>query len=1129
MSLRKKSSPQKIEPSFRPVTMARNRTIKLPKRFKRPRVIMKSKTLKVKRPSRVRVTSQGHIPASSIPATKRSFKRPKRIVIRATATRPRVLIDQASLVPSAVSEVKTSAPEAKAEETLQFPAQTLNVRLEKLLGRLEDLMTRKGEPFRARAYHKAAESVMSYPRDITDVNQLKGLPGIGKTILAKFNEFVETGTLRVLERAKGNPAYLFAKIYGIGPKKAKELVEKNGITTLAQLEARKDEVLNRVQKLGLKYFEDIEKRIPRAEIDQYQAALAGVMQELGRPSAEFKIVGSYRRGAATSGDIDVIVTDRQNDKASFAAFIDALIKKGLLVEILSRGKTKSLTIGQLPGGTPRRLDFMYSTPEEYAFAILYFTGSKAFNVTMRQRAIDMGYTMNEHALYKLQGKKKGAPLDVFFPTERSIFEFLGMVYKTPEQRVDGRAVVLAEGQLPGHDVGVVAPASKAPKNVKVRRKKVPSSKKVVADEEVVVVETKVPAKVVTKCLPKRKLRALLVRLNKEGISVLNSQSEATLAAMILYANDVYYNKKPVVSDSVYDILREFMERNYPGNPVLEEIGAPPSKAKVALPYFMGSMKKIKPDTRALAKWVAKYKGPYVISGKLDGISVLYTTEGGTPRLFTRGGATEGLDISHMIPYLEFPDEPDITIRGELIMKKAVFEEKYKGTYKSMRNMVGGLANAKKREPAKWRDLDAVCYEVIKPSLKPSEQMAWLESHGVITVIHHGEKKVSNELLSTVLVDWRENYAYEIDGIIVVDDKIYPRGRKNPDHAFAFKMVLSDQVMEAKVVDVLWTVSKDGYLNPRVQIEPVDIRGATIEFATGHNAKFIVDNKIGVGAVIRMLRSGDVIPKVEAVITPAAAPKMPDIPWKWNATHVDAILKGAEASTAVRDKNIEYFFKTIDVDGLGPGNVAKIIDAGFDSVPKILAMNKADLLTVKGFKAKTADRILSGMRRTIAKVPLPILVKATNIFGRGVGKSKMTALLRTHPDILTSPLSTEEKVQLVVNTEGFSKKSATPFVQTIPLFLEFIQETGLQHKLQQSSAKIDDSHPLFGKRIVMTGFRDKALQERLEELGVKLTGSVSKRVFVVLVAELDSDSGKAEEARQLGVPLMTPGAFESKYL
>ena len=135
---------------------------------------------------------------------------------------------------------------------------------------------------------------MSYPKDITDVNELKGLPGIGKTILAKFNEFVETGTLRVLERAKGNPAYLFAKIYGIGPKKAKELVEKNGITTIAQLEARQDEVLNRVQKLGIKYFEAIEQRIPRAEIDQYQLALTEVMDKLGRPNAQFKIVGSYR-------------------------------------------------------------------------------------------------------------------------------------------------------------------------------------------------------------------------------------------------------------------------------------------------------------------------------------------------------------------------------------------------------------------------------------------------------------------------------------------------------------------------------------------------------------------------------------------------------------------------------------------------------------------------------------------------------------------------------------------------------------------------------------------------------------------------------------------------------------------
>ena len=92
------------------------------------------------------------------------------------------------------------------------------------------------------------------------------------------------------------------------------------------------------------------------------------------------------------------------------------------------------------------------------------------------------------------------------------------------------------------------------------------------------------------------------------------------------------------------------------------------------------------------------------------------------------------------------------------------------------------------------------------------------------------------------MDWRTNYEYEIDGIIVSDDNVHPRVEGNPDHSFAFKMVMSDQVTEAKVVDVLWKPSKDGYLKPRVRIEPVHIGGVKIEYATGFNGNFVETNK-----------------------------------------------------------------------------------------------------------------------------------------------------------------------------------------------------------------------------------------------------------------------------------------------
>ena len=239
-------------------------------------------------------------------------------------------------MPKKIRIKKTATPKPKG----------LNKSLLGILGELEELMKLKGEPFRARAYHNAAETIMLYQQPITDIKQLKGLPGIGKTIMEKFNEYITTGKLKTLERAKGDPVYLFPKIYGIGPKKAKQLVAE-GISTLDELRERQNELLNTNQKLGLKYFEDIEKRIPRAEINEYSDILADVFSKLKHTGSRFEIVGSYRRGAMDSGDIDIIITNDQNDSSIFNKFIKALQDRGIIVEILTKGKTKSMAIGKL--------------------------------------------------------------------------------------------------------------------------------------------------------------------------------------------------------------------------------------------------------------------------------------------------------------------------------------------------------------------------------------------------------------------------------------------------------------------------------------------------------------------------------------------------------------------------------------------------------------------------------------------------------------------------------------------------------------------------------------------------------------------------------------------------------------
>ena len=166
------------------------------------------------------------------------------------------------------------------------------------------------------------------------------------------------------------------------------------------------------------------------------------------------------------------------------------------------------------------------------------------------------------------------------------------------------------------------------------------------------------------------------------------------------------------------------------------------------------------------------------------------------------------------------------------------------------------------------------------------------------------------------------------------------------------MVISDQIAEAKVVDVVWSPSKSGYLKPRVRIEPIKLGGVTIEYATGFNGKFIQDNKIGIGAIIQIIRSGDVIPYIKSITAPAEVTKMPTDKYHWTDTNVDIVIDNVDVNETVQLKNITDFFKGLEVDGIGIGNVKKIMKAGYTSVPAILKMTKEDFQKVEGFKTKT---------------------------------------------------------------------------------------------------------------------------------------------------------------------------------
>ena len=627
----------------------------------------------------------------------------------------------------------------------------------------------------------------------------------------------------------------------------------------------------------------------------------------------------------------------------------------------------------------------------------------------------------------------------------------------------------------------------------------------------------------------------------QGYSFLEKQSKKSIEELIKLCKDTYYNDSiSLITDNEYDILEDFYKTKWNEEVDIGAAAAKETKNKAALPFEMASMNKIKPDSNALAQWTKKWTGPYVLSCKLDGVSGLYTCDDkGEHHLYTRGDGHIGQNISHLINPLDLPSLPrGAAIRGEFIIPKGVFAEKYKDAFANARNMVSGMINRKGVDP-KIKDLRFVTYETVYPAMPPSEQLMFSKQHGLEVVKYLTIDKLSNEYLSSLLIEWRQDYEYEIDGVIVASDHIYPRINGNPDHAFAFKMVLSDQVAEAKVIDVIWTPSKDGYLKPRVRIEPIQLAGIRIEYATGFNGKFIQDNKIGLGALITMVRSGDVIPYIKSVTVPADHPQMPSVPYKWTDTLVDIVLENAATDSTVLEKNITNFFVTLEVDGLSSGNIKRMMTAGLRSIPAILKSNKEDFEKVEGFKIKMVEKIYNGIQDKIKKATLLDIMVASGKLGRGLGKRKVAPILEKYPDILVRPgLTPREKIDMIKEVDGIGENSAKEFIENIPHVLEFLKECGLEYKLQEMNDSIGPTSkedirepidsPFYKKKVIMTKTRDKDIIDFIQKNGGILEENIKKDTFLLVVKSYEDTSSKTEYAKKHGIPILSVEDFKTKY-
>ena len=620
-----------------------------------------------------------------------------------------------------------------------------------------------------------------------------------------------------------------------------------------------------------------------------------------------------------------------------------------------------------------------------------------------------------------------------------------------------------------------------------------------------------------------------------GIKFLDYLTEKDIETMLKKSNDAFFNNVSIITDNEYDIIKEFMQNKFPNNKTIKQIGAKVNGKKVKLPYFMPSMDKIKPQTNALDKWKMKFKGQYIITPKLDGVSGLYSTENGTSKLYTRGNGEYGQDISYIIPYMSLPSEPDLTIRGEFIIKKTLFHTKYAENFSNPRNFVSGVINSKEADVEKLTDIDFVPYEIINPVMKPFDQVYKLDKLFPTTSIpYYYLPDINNTLLSKNLVYFRNELCWECDGIIITNNDIYPRSNKNPIHSFAFKMILEDQIAEAKVVNVLWSASKDGYLKPKIQIEPIELCGVTITYATAFNAGFVLNNKLGVGAIVKIIRSGDVIPYIMETTVPAEHVLLPNIEESQMEWINNIELRLINNNDEVRLKNIVYFFTTLGIEGLSKGNVIKIINHGYNDVSKIIKMTVDNFLEIDGFKHKMANKLYNSIKDTLENVELPLLMQASNIFGHGFAEKKFKIILTEKPDILTCKETNQDKISIIENMSGMAEKTAIKFVENIESFIKFIHEIDLQDKLKYTTGNSEESshlqnHELYKKNIVFTGCRPTQVINTLESnFKVNIQNTVNKNTDILVCKSIHDTSSKMKNAQSHNVTIMSIEQFVNKF-
>ena len=651
---------------------------------------------------------------------------------------------------------------------------------------------------------------------------------------------------------------------------------------------------------------------------------------------------------------------------------------------------------------------------------------------------------------------------------------------------------------------------------------------------------------------------------------MNKRMNELVALLNRYATEYYTSDNPSVSDSEYDCLyRELVELEtaYPdqvladspthrvGGKVLDGF----EKYSHQYPLYSLQDAFSREELEAFDARVRKEVAhpTYICELKIDGLSISLTYEKGILLAgATRGDGSVGENITENLKRvkdipLTLPEELDITVRGECYMPRASFDqvnqarqENGEPEFANPRNAAAGTLRQLDTAVVAKRNLATFLYQEASPSTRDSQErvLKHLEQLGFVV----NPKRILAENIDEIwdfiqeVGQERDNLPYDIDGVVIKVNDLASQEElgftvKAPKWAVAYKFPAEEK--EAQLLSVDWTVGRTGVVTPTANLTPVQLAGTTVSRATLHNVDYIAEKDIRKDDTVIVYKAGDIIPAVLRVVeSKRISEEKLDIPT--NCPSCDSGLLHFEDEVALRCINprcpaqimeglIHFASRdAMNITGLGPSIVEKLFAANLvKDVADIYRLKEEDFLLLEGVKEKSASKLYQAIQASKENSAEKLL------FGLGirhVGSKASQLLLQHFHSIENLAQADPEEVASIESLGGVIAKSLQTYFATegSEILLRELKEAGVNLDYKGQTVVADAA--LSGLTVVLTGklerLKRSEAKSKLESLGAKVTGSVSKKTDLV-VAGADAGS-KMQKAQELGIEVRDEAWLES---